>query len=315
MQETESLVMKGNITVPYKWTTGAATGRFLSELKNSKRIVGMKCEKCEKIYIPPTDICGECFVELKNFVEVGKCGTVNVFTVVHKDLPFKPCDPPYAIISVRLDGAGTDLLHIMKSEDIGGLKAGARVEAVFAENPQAQLMAIESFKPTKSPVDQSYPKPIEAFDAKPVMECSGKLTVPYEWSYGETLTRFFTTTRDKKQIMGTKCPKCNSVLVPPVKVCGRCFTQTLPEWIEVPDRGKIVSFTVVYLPFPGQPHEPPYCYGMIRLDGTNTQYPHMIKEIDFDKIEIGMRVQAVWNDERKGDLFDIKYFEPEGKRQ
>ncbi len=144
-----------------------------------------------------------------------------------------------------------------------------------------------------------------------ITEVRGKLSIPYRWSYGESLTRFFEETKLNKRIMGARCTKCNKVLVPAQKICGRCFAPTQDEWEEVSDHGRLVSFTTVYLPFPGQPTDPPYTYGMILLDGASTQLPHLIREIEPEAIECDMRVQAVWSEERKGDLYDIRYFKPE----
>ena len=147
-----------------------------------------------------------------------------------------------------------------------------------------------------------------------IKEIKGKVVVPYKWSYGETLSEFFRETRENKRIIGARCTKCKKILVPPTVVCGRCFAPTEKKKIPVSDHGTLISFTTVYLPFPGQPTEPPYNYGMIKLDGTDTQFPHLIGEIEFDKIKCNMRVQAVWNEERKGDLHDLKYFKPEEKK-
>jgi hypothetical protein len=142
-----------------------------------------------------------------------------------------------------------------------------------------------------------------------IKEVRGQLVVPYRWSYGPHLTRFFQETRDNKRIMGTRCPRCGAVIVPAAPICTRCFVET-DQWIEVSDHGVLESFTTVHLPFPGQPTEPPYTYGMIKLDGSNTQFPHLIDEPP-EELKCGMRVRAVWSETRRGDLFDILYFKKE----
>ena len=54
---------------------------------------------------------------------------------------------------------------------------------------------------------------------------------------------------------------------------------------------------------------------MIRLDGADISFLHLIQEIDLADIRIGMRVQAVWKD--KSDwgttLENIKWFKPTGE--
>ncbi len=133
--------------------------------------------------------------------------------------------------------------------------------------------------------------------------------VPYSWCYGSSISEFFEKMKNEAKIYGARCSKCKKVLVPAVMLCGRCFAPT-EEWVELKDEGIIDSFTIVNLPYPGQPTTPPYAYGMIKLDGANTFFVHLISGIEFNKIKVGMRVKAVWNEERKGTLFDIKYFKP-----
>ena len=143
----------------------------------------------------------------------------------------------------------------------------------------------------------------------PVKEVRGQVTIPYRWSYGHALTRFFAESRDHKQLMGTRCPRCAAVIVPAARICTRCFAET-NAWVEVSDHGVLHTFTTVHLPFPGQPTEPPYTYGLILLDGTHTYYSHLIAEPP-ENLVCGMRVEAVWSENRKGDLFDILHFRRE----
>jgi uncharacterized OB-fold protein len=49
---------------------------------------------------------------------------------------------------------------------------------------------------------------------------------------------------------------------------------------------------------------------LIVLDGASTYFSHLIKEPP-DELTCGVRVQAVWSGNRKGDLFDILHFKKE----
>lgn len=139
-----------------------------------------------------------------------------------------------------------------------------------------------------------------------VKEVRGQIRIPYRWSYGHALTRFFDESRDHRRLMGTRCPRCASVIVPAARICTRCYVET-SEWVEVSDHGVLATYTTVHLPFPGQPTEPPYTYGLILLDGASNYYSHLIGE-PVERLACGTRVQAVWADHRKGDLFDIQCF-------
>jgi len=141
---------------------------------------------------------------------------------------------------------------------------------------------------------------------------SGKMWQPYNWSTGSYWSRFFAELRDNKRIMGTKCPKCKRVYIPPRQVCGKCFAK-MDEWVEVSDKGEIAAFTVVWFPHidanTGVEREPlPYTSIWVHLDGADTYLMHYLDETDETKIKIGMRVQAVFAEERKGSIHDIKHF-------
>jgi len=142
-----------------------------------------------------------------------------------------------------------------------------------------------------------------------VKSVTGTLDVKYRFSYGDQYDRFFREMRDNKRIMGIACPKCGAVLLPPRPYCGFCYTP-VDEWVELSDEGALLTYTVVHLPFIGQPTEPPYIYAFIMLDGADVQFPHILGEIEAADVRTGMRVKAVWAEERKGTLHDIKYFRP-----
>lgn len=146
--------------------------------------------------------------------------------------------------------------------------------------------------------------------ADPIIEVKQVLSVPYNWSYGKQLTEFFNATK-KKILLGTRCKKCDVVIVPASDSCTLCFGHIEEPPFQVSDHGRIESYTIVYLPWPGQPTEPPYCMCTVKLDGCDTHFMHITGEMPFDKIKCDMRVQAVWNPKRRGDLYDIKYFKPE----
>ncbi|MHA1364218.1 MAG: Zn-ribbon domain-containing OB-fold protein [Candidatus Freyarchaeota archaeon] len=138
---------------------------------------------------------------------------------------------------------------------------------------------------------------------------STRILLPFTYSVGRIASRFFIELRDNKKIMGVKCPKCGRVLVPPRRYCGKCLSET-SEWVEVGDKGTLVAYTVRYSSSPNLPKEPPLAYGIIKLDGADTNIVHILGEVDLDAIKPGMRVQAVFKEEREGSILDIDHFKP-----
>ncbi len=137
----------------------------------------------------------------------------------------------------------------------------------------------------------------------------GKLALNYIYYLGDFNTKFFTELRDNKKILGVKCPKCNRVYMPPRPVCGRCLSK-LDEWVKLSDKGTLMSYTVVNYSESYQPVAPPIIYGIIKLDGADTGFTHLLGEVDGEKLRIGMRVQAVFQEKREANIKDIKYFKP-----
>jgi uncharacterized OB-fold protein len=143
----------------------------------------------------------------------------------------------------------------------------------------------------------------------------GRWDIPYRHTAGRAATRFFRELKDNKRIVGVRCPSCQRVLVPPRGFCERCFVP-VDEFVGVEDKGTLTTFTIVYAHFTSLP-PPPYCVGIIKLDGADTGLIHYVGGVDLQDMEaakkaisVGMRLQAVWRDEREGKITDIEYFRP-----
>lgn len=145
-------------------------------------------------------------------------------------------------------------------------------------------------------------------DAENIVQ-AGKIKVPYTWQAGETASRYFVQLRDAKKILGKHCPKCDKVLVPPRKICPFCTVPT-DRWVELSGRGTVDTFTVVRKGNAIQPMKTPFAYALIRLDGADTGFLHMLGEVEPERIQEGMRVEAVFAEERIGSPRDIAYFRP-----
>jgi hypothetical protein len=49
---------------------------------------------------------------------------------------------------------------------------------------------------------------------------------------------------------------------------------------------------------------------VIKLDGADTGFTHLLGEVDEKKLKIGLKVEPVFARERKGHILDIRYFKP-----
>lgn len=146
---------------------------------------------------------------------------------------------------------------------------------------------------------------------KDVYIYEGQVYIPNTYTAGALGTRVLTRLRDKKRILGMRCSSCNRVHVPARSTCKDCFAR-LDELVEVSNKGTLLTYTVVHEGNPCQPVEPPLAYGVIQLDGADNGFVHMLGGVEAEQVQIGMRVQAVFEEERTGSILDIKYFKPLG---
>lgn len=133
----------------------------------------------------------------------------------------------------------------------------------------------------------------------------------YLYSLGE-VSPFFREIIDNKKLLGSKCPKCAKVWMPPRGYCPDCYEAT--QWVPLTGVGTVRSSTYCY--FIGMSGDLlrfidlPYVFALIQLDGTDTFLAHGVKpkEQAMGEIITGTRVKAVFRDERKGSIADF-YFE------
>ena len=82
--------------------------------------------------------------------------------------------------------------------------------------------------------------------------------------------------------------------------------------MELSGKGTVDTFTVVRKGNAIQPMKAPFVYALIRLDGADTGFLHLLGEVDPESVKEGMRVEAVFAEERIGSPLDIAYFRPIG---
>jgi uncharacterized protein len=79
------------------------------------------------------------------------------------------------------------------------------------------------------------------------------------------------------RLMGTRCPECGELSLPPRPICPHCFSAA-PEWAEMPTRGRLAAFTAIYVP-PSGP----------AAQGFDRQHPYLVGVVD---LENGLRITA-----------------------
>ncbi|MBF0227472.1 MAG: OB-fold domain-containing protein [Desulfobacterales bacterium] len=143
----DCFVIEGKLALPYQYFAGRTGSKFLIALRDEKKIKGVKCEKCNKIFVPPKTNCEKCFSNISNnWIELKNTGKVTGFTIIRYAEPHQPVKPPYILGMILLDGADTPFPHIVKGIPLSKMKTGVKVSAVFAKKTTSSIMDIDHFK-------------------------------------------------------------------------------------------------------------------------------------------------------------------------
>jgi uncharacterized OB-fold protein len=128
--------------------TGATGTKFLSEIRDNKKIMGIKCPTCGKVYVPPRSHCPTDFAKMSEWVDLSGKGSLTSYTVVRYEEPYLPKTPPFAYAIVQMDGADTGMAHFLGEVDLDKIKVGMRLEPVFKEEREGSILDIDYFKPS-----------------------------------------------------------------------------------------------------------------------------------------------------------------------
>jgi hypothetical protein len=152
--DPEILSAVTELEFPYQHSTGPVIGRFLTALRDEQRLYGIECRACHLVLVPPQDYCEVCggsvsdsaSASASNWREVGPEGVLTTFAVVRRPQVIHPLSAPFAYALIRLDGADTDLLHMVRTADYAMLRAGLRVRPVWKEERHGSILDVSHFE-------------------------------------------------------------------------------------------------------------------------------------------------------------------------
>ena len=150
------------------------------------------------------------------------------------------------------------------------------------------------------------------------LEAERFLVTPYEtvlrysWTSGVAISRFLNGLGEG-EIWALKCAKCGRILVPPRAYCEEDFVP-IDEWVRVKDTGVVNTFSISYVNNDASRRKKPIIVAVVDIEGASPGMGilHLLGEVEPEKVEVGMKVEAVWRPkaQRKGAITDIKYFRP-----
>lgn len=164
--ETTPVMMDRLVTLTYVEDLPPNTVRFAEGLV-AGRIIGQRCPRCERVFVPARGYCSLCVIILaeEDELEVADHGVVTGFTIVAPVRYYgQTKTEPFVYASVLLDGAsGTLGGQDISGVPVEGVRAGLRVRAVWkppeertTEGQSARgwgsvSECIASFEPTGEP--------------------------------------------------------------------------------------------------------------------------------------------------------------------
>lgn len=300
-------ILSQAFTLGYTYTrsTGPIVGQFLTSLR-ARKMVGIKASD-GKVLMPPVEFDPVSAAALSEFVDVADCGVVKTWCWVKQPRKAHPSDKPFAWAMILLDGADTPMLHWIDAGDEAAMSTGMRVKVRWAEETKGLMSDINGFVPEAVALLGEL-KPAASDEQITGMEAPIYLT--YNFTAGKATARYLQSMK-KGKLVGQRCPNCRNVYIPPRGSCAACGVPTEEE-VTLGNKATVESFTIVYIPIPGNPIKPPYVIANLVLDGANLSFLHLLSECKNEDVRIGMRVEALWKpeDEWGYAMENIQYFKP-----
>ena len=100
-----------------------------------------------------------------------------------------------------------------------------------------------------------------------------------------TIEQFYKFMQQGK-LMAGKCLRCGKIHLPPRPLCDNCFSQEF-EWVEAPEKGKLLTYTIIHIAPTQFQALAPYAVGIIELD-NGLRIPGMIQGAPQAQLKVGM---------------------------
>ncbi len=142
---------QGFVRAEYAFWVGKYMDAFYENLQK-KKIIGNKCPKCGKVFVPPRSVCGSCQenIPLGNWVEVKDTGTVLNYTTTTlsiTEVRRRTRKGPAIIGLFKLDGSDSAVIYELINVDESKVKTGMKVNVVWNEKLAGVPTDIKGFAP------------------------------------------------------------------------------------------------------------------------------------------------------------------------
>lgn len=137
------------VEYPYRRSLGPVLERFFTGLRDRKIEGNKTC--AGRVLVPPMEYDPDTGEDVSDeWTEVGPGGVVTSWTWIAEPRNCHPSDVPFAYALIRLDGADTAMLGVVRADDESELCTGMRVGVRWADERSGGMLDIAGFEPEGS---------------------------------------------------------------------------------------------------------------------------------------------------------------------
>jgi len=133
-----------------------------------------------------------------------------------------------------------------------------------------------------------------------------ELTFTFRHSLGKVSAFFLEL--EQRRLMATRCPRCDTVWMPPRPACGNDLAVT--EWVELSGRGHVVAAAESRYTATSRGEADTVVLGYVALEGASTLLLQRIRNAGTRALA-GLAVCVAWSAEPVAHPMELFWFEPE----
>jgi uncharacterized OB-fold protein len=119
---------------------------FLEKLKQ-KKLVGLKCPGCNRVFFPPRLVCGKCLIKPNQWVDLRETGRVATFAIAYLKDPESGEFQEKPMVLVQQDGSDTSYMAELSPDiDFKDTYVGMPVKVHWADEIHGGLDDLEYYE-------------------------------------------------------------------------------------------------------------------------------------------------------------------------
>jgi len=107
-----------------------------------------------------------------------------------------------------------------------------------------------------------------------------------------SVPRYWREIPRRSRLETVKCSECGTISYPPRARCGKCGSSKFENY-KLPEKGELITFTIVRTPPKGFEKMPPYIIGVVKLE-DGTLITSQITDVEPEEVNVNMKVEAVF---------------------